>query len=775
MIRLDAQPRGQRRHVRRIVTAVGLFVLCATFVALSIRVPAPVPASASATRFSAERALRHVRVIAQRPHPTGSEDNARVRAYLVTELTSLGLAPQVQEATGVGTRHRVAGRAGNVLARMPGVRPNGQAVLFMAHYDGVGGSPAAGDDASGSAVLLETLRTLRAGTPLAHDVIALFTDGEEPGMIGAAAFVREHPWANDVGVILNFEARGTRGRSLMFETGPGSLEVVRVLRTVPDVSATSLLTAGASQLPNDTDLSELAVLERPALNFAFVAGADRYHTAEDDVAHLSPGSVQHHGNLAVALARAFGNGPLPRPRTSDAVFFDVPLLGIIAYPESWALPLGLVTGLLVLVALVRLRGSERRWLVGLILGAVGCAVATVAAAAAGFGAALVLQRLHARLPGGGSPEWSGAYATAVAILAFAIAASSYAVVRRWAGATGAHVGALAVWATLATLCAYAEPGVSFLFTWPLLAGTAAALARAARAHWITPTLVWVATLVASAVLVPTLYLAVCITLGIGQWGSVVMAGLVAFAAWLLAPQLESLAGERRWSTPAYATGAAAGLFAFGLATVRTDLEHPVSSSLVYAVDSDSGTAWLTGRGETGLSGAWLREALEPSSQMLSASNAASPAWLARSYGFTRAAPAPLAAVGAPVATVLADSSVNGERRVTLHVTAARGTLEVRMSADTGIVRVVAVAGRKVDTSRYRNPTTARRFLTYAAPSDSGFTVLLTVPASTHPALELVAMMPGIPPLPDVRIPPRPPGVLPTQCGDCTLVYRRLRL
>jgi acetylornithine deacetylase/succinyl-diaminopimelate desuccinylase-like protein len=55
----------------------------------------------------------------------------------------------------------------------------------------------AGDDSAGIAAILETVRALRAGGPLAHDVIVFFTDGEEPGMLGAAAFVREHPWAKD--------------------------------------------------------------------------------------------------------------------------------------------------------------------------------------------------------------------------------------------------------------------------------------------------------------------------------------------------------------------------------------------------------------------------------------------------------------------------------------------------------------------------------------------------------------------------------------------------
>ncbi len=73
----------------------------AVWAALQSRVPpAAVPASAPASEFSAERAITHLRVIAQRPHPTGTADNARVREYLLEQLRSLNLDPQVQTATG---------------------------------------------------------------------------------------------------------------------------------------------------------------------------------------------------------------------------------------------------------------------------------------------------------------------------------------------------------------------------------------------------------------------------------------------------------------------------------------------------------------------------------------------------------------------------------------------------------------------------------------------------------------------------------------------------
>ena len=189
----------------------------------------------------------------------GTADHDRVRDYIVAQLTSLGLRPQIQSATAIGTRYQEAGRVQNILAWIPGSDPKGKAVLLMAHYDGVDAGPAAADDGAGvRRAARDAPRIAGEKQPLAHDVIALFTDGEESGLLGAAAFVREHPWAKDVAIALNFEARGTTGRSFMFETGPGNHDAVRALRAARDVDRGLGIHDDLSRLPNDTDLSELA-------------------------------------------------------------------------------------------------------------------------------------------------------------------------------------------------------------------------------------------------------------------------------------------------------------------------------------------------------------------------------------------------------------------------------------------------------------------------------------------------------------------------------------
>jgi len=758
---------------RAVATVIALVVLCALLVRHASRPPTPVPASAPATEFSAERALAHVREIAQRPHPTGSADNARVREYLLTQLRALGLEPQVQEATGVGTRYAEVGYIRNVLARFPGRTPGGPAVVLMAHYDGVAGGPAAADDGAGTAAILETLRALRAGPPLAHDVIALITDGEEAGLLGAAAFVREHAWAKDVGITLNVEARGTSGRSYMFETGTGNLDAVRVLRRARDVSATSLSVTVYRSLPNDTDLSEMAALGKPALNFAFADGVERYHTAHDDVAHLDPGSLQHHGNQMLTLTRAFGDGPLPRPITGDAVFFDLPLVGLIVYPESWALPIALVAALLVVVAVFRRARARERWIRGVVLGAAGTIVSTCVAAGAAFVAGNSIVRMHDAMGWGGAAAFRGVYTAALATLAVAVSLVVWALVRRWATVASAYVGALIVWAVITLVATVKLPGVSFMFVWPLVASAIASVVTRhspddgggrLSPNVSTGVTLWVATAIALAMVVPIVYSITSVILGVAGPGGITVGVLVSFAAWLLAPQLDAIAG-RRWIAAGAAFVATGLLVGIGVATVRSSSDHPTPSQVAYAVDTDTTDAWLVGRG------------LDARALSTTKSDKSPPTWLTRVVGrgqLASYAPVSPVAVEPPTVTTVSDSTADAERRLVLLIKAASGTETITMQANGVRVLRAAVDGRPIDTSRYRRGARFWR-LSYSAPPPAGITLALAVPAGSGLTLDLTARSPGLPSVADVTPPSRPPEVVTIQTGDVTLIHREVRI
>lgn len=721
----------------------------------------------------------HVREIAQRPHPTGSADNTRVREYVLAQLRALGLEPQVQEATAVGTRSPTAAHVRNVLARLPGRVPGGKALLIATHYDGVGASPAASDDGAGSAALLETLRALRAGTPLEHDVIALFTDAEESGLLGAAAFVREHPWAKDVAVTTNFEARGTEGRAFMFETGAGNLDAVRVLSTLHDVTAGSLLVTVYRMLPNDTDLSELSLLGTPALNFAFIGGVERYHTAHDDVAHLSEGSLQHHGAQMLALARAFGDGPLPRPVTGDAIFFDAPFMGIVSYPESWGLSFALLVTMLVLALVVITARNETRWGRGLLLGATGILVATGVGAvvAAKLGAWIVA--LHQATGWDGAPQWRGIYAGVLALMALATAAAGWALMRRWSSALALHSGALVVWMVLVLLTTLRLPGTSYLFIWPLCAVAVAGF-FAARAPDGRATLVarWVATAIAASLLIPVIQLTGGYSLPLDGPGAIAVGALVTMLAWLLAPQLEVLGGEHRWRPAQGFLAASVLLCIAGAVTVRRSGDHPTAETLTYLTTADADSAWLMAPIGAVREGSFSSAALGPSPRLLKgpADADSSLRWVRAALGTQQALAlrgVPRTIADAPDVAIVTDSISGDRRRLTLRFTAPIDTRILRASGES-FITLLAIDGRAIDGSRYRRKPTALS-ITFTAPPDSGFTALVELPADSAVVLRVIALSSGLPELGTLRIPPRPEGVVAIQNGDVTVRYRRIRL
>ena len=71
--------------------------------------------------------------------------------------------------------------------------------------------------------------------------IFLFTDGEEIGSLGAYDFVQNHPWSKDVKFVINMEARGVSGASLMFETGADNLWLIKIFSKVISRPFTSSL------------------------------------------------------------------------------------------------------------------------------------------------------------------------------------------------------------------------------------------------------------------------------------------------------------------------------------------------------------------------------------------------------------------------------------------------------------------------------------------------------------------------------------------------------
>lgn len=358
--------------VARINLAVNAIVVAvlAALVVLALfaqRPPAPVSANAAPELFSAGRALPKLFKLAQRPHPVGTAANAEARAYLIAELRALGLEPQVQTTTGIYNAGKglSAGVVHNVMVRKPGSAPDRakrKALMLASHYDSAPHAPGAGDDGASVVAILETLRALKHAPPLQNDLIALFTDGEEAGLLGAEAFVAEHPWAREVGMAVNFEYRGNRGPMLMFETSVGNGSMIEGLaQSMPHPLATSMNYEIYRLMPNDTDMSSFKRAGIAGMNFAAIEGVNSYHTPMDRPDLLDPASLQHQGDIMLGLVRHFGNRDLAALSSADRAYFDLPGVGLVHYPAAAVLPISIaVTLLLIGVCVLGMRRGQVR-------------------------------------------------------------------------------------------------------------------------------------------------------------------------------------------------------------------------------------------------------------------------------------------------------------------------------------------------------------------------------------------------------------------------------
>ena len=178
-------------------------------------------------QFSTERALSHVKNISKKPHGVGFEGHDEVRDYIVEEMRKMGLEVLIQDGYTAGDWGNLS-KAINIMARIKG---NGseKALVLLTHYDSSPHSSLGASDAgSGVATILEGIRAFLASNKKhQNDVIILFTDAEELGLNGADLFVNNHPWTKEVGLVLNFEARGSGGPSYMLiETNRGNARLI---------------------------------------------------------------------------------------------------------------------------------------------------------------------------------------------------------------------------------------------------------------------------------------------------------------------------------------------------------------------------------------------------------------------------------------------------------------------------------------------------------------------------------------------------------------------
>lgn len=713
--------------------------------------PSPRGADAPATEFSATRAAEVLeRLLGDgAPRTPGSAAHAAFRERLLSEIGRLGLAPETDEGFACAPSGSCA-QLVNVLAELPGTA-DGPAVLLTAHIDSVGAGPGAGDDASGVAAILEAARALLAA-PRRNPVLLLFDDGEESGLLGAELFARS-PRARTVGAVVNLEARGTSGPSLLFETSADNAWLVRrAVSRLPRPVTSSLFAFVYDRLPNDTDLTVYKREGLAGLNLAFVGSAARYHTREDSLANLSRASLQHQGENALALARALAETDLREPPPGRAVFFSLAGAFVLGWPLPAAPAVALLALLLVRLACLRRGGRllpRPRALVPFL--------APLAAALAGVLAWRLLETLGA-FPVTFVPRPWASLAAAVAAGLLAALPVHSAESRRAGDVVASWERAWTSTALLGLVLALAWPETSYLLVAPAL------VAGAARLALPEPVSPWPPFATSGLVLLP---LALFLFVALGPAALPVVAA--AFGIVLATLPLDATPGA--WRRPAATLAALlVAAFAAALALSKPTPDEPEHGTMI-AVEED-------GRPEA-------RLAYGPASGRLHPAVAAAGRfekapglypWASKAAPF--AAPLPSTALPFPELAVVDSAPLpNGRRRLRLRLSSPRGAPRVGLVLpDAAGVEEIRVQGQPLSPPYLRRePATGRplRLFVRAAPPE-GFVVELTLPAAPRDAF-LLDETPGLPPSAEALGRSRPATVAPSNGGDATLLFRKLSL
>lgn len=569
-----------------------------------IAAPAPLPADAPATEFSAGRAMQDLEVIAREPHPMGEfAARAAVRDYLLGEIRNLGLEPQVQDTFGVrfvAPGFIIGGAVENILIRLPGTDPDG-AILLIAHYDSTPGAPGAGDNGTGVVALLEVLRNLHSGSLLRQDVIFLFVDGEEPGLIGSNAFVAQHPWFEDIRLVINMDV-GRKGFPAIVQTSQGNGYLIQALARTAEQP--TYISVPVRLFPSgDQDLVPFKEAGIPGAFFALSTAAQETHTMLDLPETVEPASLQHFGNHILGLVRYLADLPMSEmdgaggDGSPERLYF--PMLGrLVHYPIDWAWPLSVVAGLFFIGTIAYgFHKKELTWK-GLAVGLLTMLISLALGLGLTYLLWLGLQALHPEYQiSSFRPHLSddALYAFGFFSLALAIASVAIAVARKKITACNLAAGGLLFWLVITIAVTVLVPEMSYLTTGILLFGSLALLlaviAQSGQFSWAVSGMGFLV----SAILATFLWIPIVNTAfqnpGLPMtWLVIGMAAL-----WIAAilPALDWITSPSRWLFPISALLVGLALLLAGHFLVGKNSPPPLVNSIGYWLDAEKAQArWV---------------------------------------------------------------------------------------------------------------------------------------------------------------------------------------
>eukprot|EP00164_Ancoracysta_twista_P009692 GFYU01014428.1.p1 GENE.GFYU01014428.1~~GFYU01014428.1.p1 ORF type:complete len:716 (+),score=163.59 GFYU01014428.1:332-2479(+) len=320
----SARKPPSQNQLRSTAAFVLLMLAVSMSVAFSIHFAYPTPkeTDAECDDFSEGRAREHIEYLTEtigvRYEKTDRELAVEYIRRKLESIQALDKDLVIEGVTNIAAKLPVSKQS----SRLP---YSGSSVVIAAHYDSVSSGPGATDDALGVGVALEVLRMLTVkkarGMELTHDLIVLFTDQEERGLVGSIDWLAHGKWSSSARVVVNLEGSGAAGKGVLLRCNRPWLL---------DVYGDNVKSPHANSMGQTIyNMMKVAYTDLDAFDAHGIAGVDIlpiqdryiYHSPQDTLDKIKEGAVQHIGDqvsqMVQGLIQLDDDLPTRRPAKTD--------------------------------------------------------------------------------------------------------------------------------------------------------------------------------------------------------------------------------------------------------------------------------------------------------------------------------------------------------------------------------------------------------------------------------------------------------------------------
>ena len=228
----------------------------------------------------------------------------------------------------------------NIIAEIPGTDKAGEVVMLGAHFDSWHSGTGATDNGAGSTVMMEAMRILKAtGLPMRRTVRLGLWTGEEQGLLGSRAYVREHfaeakdekwdikPEHEKLSVYFNIDNGGGRIRGVNLQENEAAAPI---LRAWLELFQNMGVDPNAQAIRNVSGTDHLAFNEAGLPGFQFIQdpmdyGTRSHHSNMDTYERIVENDMKQISVIVASFVyhaanreELFPRKPMPEPPKKEA-------------------------------------------------------------------------------------------------------------------------------------------------------------------------------------------------------------------------------------------------------------------------------------------------------------------------------------------------------------------------------------------------------------------------------------------------------------------------